>query len=409
MALTNFGALTTDQKRMWSKDVWKTARQKMFIMSLAGTGINAPITRIKELTPSEKGDKAIITLVPDLGNDGVTGDTLLWDFEEAIKAFDQTIEIDQLRNANRTAGRMMEQRSVVRFRETSKDLLAFWLADRCDQLAILTMSGLDYRLQTNGKIRYGWEADGSGGYDRLTGAAHEAGRTLYDLSFRSDVTVPSANRHFRWNGNTSKLIKVGDAGGQTNDLSAANDTPSYEMLVELKAFAKDKRIKALAGDNGAEMYHVLMHPKSVAKLKLDADFRNAIVTGGDRGKSNPFFTGAIQTVDGLVIHENTHVFNTIGATAGTSSNVDYAGYKWGANADVDGSRTILLGSQGLAFADLGGPSWEEDDWDYKNQQGISIGKMIGFLKPQFYSPMDSATTDAADYEDYGVICVDHAI
>ena len=50
MALTNFTELTTEQKKVWSRDVWKVARNNSFVMRFAGTDINSPIQRIKELT-----------------------------------------------------------------------------------------------------------------------------------------------------------------------------------------------------------------------------------------------------------------------------------------------------------------------------------------------------------------------
>ena len=60
--------------------------------------------------------------------------------EEPIKAYDQVIRIDQLRNANRLEGRLADQKSIVNFRTTSRDVLAYWAADRVDQLAFLTLS-----------------------------------------------------------------------------------------------------------------------------------------------------------------------------------------------------------------------------------------------------------------------------
>jgi hypothetical protein len=54
MALTNFAALTSDQKLVWSRDLWKEARDLAFISKFVG-GSNAVIQRITELTKTEKG------------------------------------------------------------------------------------------------------------------------------------------------------------------------------------------------------------------------------------------------------------------------------------------------------------------------------------------------------------------
>ena len=40
------------------------------------------------------------------------------------------------------------------------------------------------------------------------------------------------------------------------------------------------------------------------------------MTGLERGKMNPFFSGGTVTVDGLVLHEHRLVYNTKGAASG---------------------------------------------------------------------------------------------
>ena len=105
-------------------------------------------------------------------------------------------------------------------------------------------------------------------------------------------------------------------------------------------------------------------------------------------------TGAIVTVDGLVLHEHRLVYNTTGAASGL---------KWGAGGTVEGTRTMICGAQALGMADLGPPEWEEKSFNYGAQQGISIDKMLGLRKPKFMSPVHGTV------EDFGVIACDHAI
>jgi N4-gp56 family major capsid protein len=395
MALTNFSALLTEEKKVWSRDVWKVARNNSFVFKFAGSSINSPIHRITELTKTERGEMAVIPLVTDLEGDGVTGDNVLWDKEEELKAYDETIVIDQLRNANRHKGRMEHQKTVIDFREQSRDKLGYWLGDRIDQLGFLTLSGVDYRLRPNGALRPGFTHNGTV-YARDTGVA-PVGQALYDLAFAADVTAPSSARHYRWNGTTKALV-----AGNTATIAAA-DTPTYGMLVEMKAAAKDNYIRGVRSGGGEEVYHVFMTPKGLAKLKLDPDFLANVRNAGVRGNSNPLFSGAIVTIDGLVIHEYRHVFNTYGATAGTITNVGWPGYKWGATAAQNGQRTLLLGAQALGIADLGTPYWNEEVWDYDNQNGVSIGKIMGMKKPVFHSIY------TCNAQDFGVIAVDCAI
>lgn len=381
MANTNFAALTSNQLTAWSRDFWRVARNFSFINQFAGTGQNAMVQRITELTKSEKGTKAVITLLADMTGDGITGDNTLEGNEEALRAYDLTIELDQLRFANRVAGRLADQKSVVNFRETSRDALAYAIADRMDQLAFLTLSGVAYTLKTSGALRT---------------TSSSAGHELADLEFASDVSAPTTNRHRRWDATN------GLSAGDVTALVAA-DTMQYKCIVELKAYAKDNYIRGLRGAGGEEVFHMFVTPQQMAKLKLDSDFLANVRSAGIRGPKNELFAGSSSVlVDGVVIHEYRHVFNTANATTGTSSNAGAAGYKWGADADVNGARALFCGAQALAMADIGLPEIVEDNFDYGNQQGISIGKIFGLRKPKYNSDYNSSV------EDFGVIAFDTA-
>ena len=141
--LTNFSLLTNEQKTIWSRDTWKNARNLSFIGKFLGEGPTALVQHITELKKSEKGARAVITLLADLTGDGVAGDRTLEGNEEQMQTFDQVIRIDQLRHANRHEGKMADQKSVVEFRNNSKNVLAYWLSDRIDQMAFLTLAGID--------------------------------------------------------------------------------------------------------------------------------------------------------------------------------------------------------------------------------------------------------------------------
>ena len=365
-SITNFNALTTEQKTVWARQVWKAARNFAFTTKFAGKGPNSMIQRITELTKSEKGARAVITLVADLEEDGVGGDNQLEGNEEEIKAYDQVIQIDQLRNANRHKGRLADQKSVVNFREQSRDVLAYWLADRIDQLAFLSLSGVGYGFTNRGGTR--------------------STSTFADLEFAAGVAAPSANRHRRWD------AVDGLVAGNTAAVAAA-DTPTWAMLVELKAYAKEKYVRGIKGPGGQEFYHVFMTPSGMAKLRQDPDYLANVRNAGVRGGGNELFKGTDTVmVDGLMIHEFRHVFNTKGAVSGVA--------KWGAGSDVDGQRVLFAGAQALGMADIGTPEWVEKGFDYDNQQGVSVGKIFGFLKPVFRSNIDATN------EDFGVIVCD---
>ena len=118
--------------------------------------------------------------------DGIVGDNTLEGNEEALRAFDIVVQLDQLRFANRLSGRLADQKSVVNFREHSRDALAYAMADRLDQIAFLTLAGISYNRKTN-KI----------GGSSATRPVLGSGANLSDLAVNSDVTAPTSNRHRR--------------------------------------------------------------------------------------------------------------------------------------------------------------------------------------------------------------------
>ena len=379
MANTNFASLTSEQLTIWSRDFWRVARNMSFINQFAGSGPNAMVQKISELTQSEKGARAVITLLADMTGDGVVGDNTLEGNEEALRAYDIVVQLDQLRFANRLAGRLADQKSVVNFREHSRDALAYAMADRIDQLAFLTLAGIDYSLKNSGAAR----------------SVLSSGQNLDDLAFSSDVTAPTTNRHRRVSGND---ITGGDVTAITS-----SDTLKYKNIVQLKAFAKDNYIRGIRGAGNEEIYHMFVSPQVMADLKLDSDFLANVRNAGVRGPNNELFSGSSSLmVDGVMIHEFRHVFNTANATTGTSANAGAAGYKWGADADVNGSACIFAGAQALAMADIGLPEIVEDTFDYGNQNGISIGKIFGLKKPKYQSDYNGGV------EDFGVIRLDVA-
>lgn len=102
MALTNFAALTADQKLVWSRELWKEARDMTFINKFVG-GSDSVIQRITELTKTEKGEQVIMHLLADLVEDGVVGDNEREGNEEEMKTYNDKITIDLISHGYRLA------------------------------------------------------------------------------------------------------------------------------------------------------------------------------------------------------------------------------------------------------------------------------------------------------------------
>lgn len=364
--LTNFAALTPKQKLVWSRDVWQAARDQMFIKRFLGTGQNAMIQRITELTKTEKGEQCLMQLVADLVDDGIVGDNEREGNEEEMQSFSQIITIDLITHSVRNKGKLAEQKTVINFRETGKDRLAYWLANRIDQLSFLTLSGISYAFLNNGAPR--------------------SSSAFASLSFAADVSAPSAKRSLMWDGTSLQT-------SNTASITTAF-VPSYKMIVDLIAYAKENYIKPLM-EGGKEYYVLLVAPGTLAGLKKDPDYQRAVVAVATKaGADSPWFTGATVTVDGAVLHEHRLTYTTKGAASGS---------KWGAAGAVNGTRTVLCGAQALGMADLGPAEWDEKTFQYGSQQGINIDKMFGLLKPKFYSIYNKSV------EDFSTVTVDHYI
>lgn len=362
--LTNFAALTPQQKIVWSRDVWSAARDMMFIKNFIGTGDNSVIQRITELTKTEKGEKVLMHLVADLVEDGVVGDNEREGNEEAMQSYSQEITIDLMTHSVRNKGKLADQKTVINFRRQGKDKLAFWLANRSDQLAFLTLAGISYAYKNNGAPR--------------------VNSPFPQLAFAADVSAPTGKRALMFDGTSLQV-------SNTSSITTAF-VPKYTMIVDLIAYAKEHYVKPLM--SGGKAYYVLfVHPQTLAALKKDPDYQRAVVAVATKaGVDSPWFTGATVTVDGAVIHEHNLVYNTKGAAPGS---------KWGAGGNVNGTRSMLCGAQALGMADLGAPEWTEKLFQYDSQQGINIDKMLGLLKPRFYSIYDGSV------EDFGVVTCDH--
>lgn len=365
MAQTNFAALTPQQKLVWSRDVWQAARDQMFTNKFVGTGESSMIQRVTELTKTEKGEQVIMHLVADLVEDGVQGDNEREGNEEAMQSYSQIINIDLISHGVRNTGKLAEQKTVIRFREHGRDRLSYWLANRIDQLVFLTLSGISYSYKNDASAR-------------------DVNSPFPNLAFAADVSAPSAKRSLMWDG-------TGLLTSNTASITSSY-VPTYKMIVDSIAYAKDHYIKPLMS-GGKEYYVMLVKPGTLAALKKDADYQRAVVGVATKsGTDSPWFTGAQVTIDGAVLHEHRLVYSTKGAASGS---------KWGAGGTVDGTRTLLCGAQALGMADLGPPEWAEKMFQYDSQQGINVDKMFGLLKPKFYSIYDRTT------EDFGVLTIDH--
>ncbi|MFV0437496.1 MAG: N4-gp56 family major capsid protein [Desulfopila sp.] len=368
MNITNFAGLTSEQKTYWMRDLWTYMRTESFVSKLMSTSHNAAIQHIKNLTKTEKGTRAIMQPVGELVKRGVSNDNQREGKEEALQNFQVDVNMGLISHQVKNKGKLSDQQSVINFREIARDRLKYWLSDSIDTMAFLVMSGIGLDYNLDGSV-YSVEEGEPNPWD--------------ELGFAADVTPPSAGRHFYFDGTD---IQSGDTSAITSAC-----LPRYGMLVDLRAYAKVSHLKPISM-GGKDYYLYVCDPRVIAELKKDNDFLRAVTGAADRGQKNPFFSGSLSTIDGLVLMEHEKCFNTKGADAPN---------KWGAAGDVNGTRSLLLGSQALGMVDVGAPDWVEKGFDYDSKQGISTDKFIGFRKPRFYNQYTKNAN-----EDFGAMAVD---
>lgn len=361
MSATDFGALSTAQKRLWAADIWQAGRDQSFFFANGFIGkskdMNSVIQRVTELSETERGLECVMQLVQDMQGDGVVGDNELDGNEEALVNDAQTIRIDQLRHGTKSKGAMAEQATVIRFREQSKDKLAFWLSDKLDELMFLTLSGRAYSLKTSGETR--------------------TNSQLPSLKFAADVAAPTSGR----------IIYAGSANSEAS--LTASDKMSWAVLVRAKQMAIRKRLRPIKS-GGKNHYVVVLTPEQERDLVLDPTYQTIVRSAQKTGEKNPLFTGALANVQGLVLHSHNKVFNTLGTST-----------KWGSGNLVNGAQAIMLGAQAGGLATLGNMNFTESDkTDHGNRPGVGVGRKIGMLKPQYKSLTDSNTR-----QDFGTIAI----
>jgi N4-gp56 family major capsid protein len=361
---TDFAGQRLRQKVVWARDTWSAARDQMFVKRFMGKSDTSMIQRITELTPSERGERVLMQLVADLVEDGTIGDDDRESEFEEIMSYAQEITIDLFAHQVISKGKLSDQKSVLNFAEHASSKLAYWLADRVDQMALLALAGVSFAYRNNG-------------------APRGPRSKLKNLAFAQDVKPLTPKRHLMWNG--TSLI-----GSDTTQITS-NYLPNYRMVVDAMTYMQDHYIKGLRKD-GKEYFVFLMKPSAFGALKKDPEFQRAIIQGMPRSKDSPWFTGSTAvTVDGAVFHIDRRVYNTAGAANGA---------KWGLNGLINGTRTQVCGAQALGFADLG-QSWEKKKFNFNKRTGFSIDKMLGMLVPQFFSIHDNSN------ETFGTVGIDH--
>ena len=340
--ITQITTSSNQNVNIWSTLTFREALKKTMFKELLGTGKSAIIMRLTELEKNA-GDTIKYDLLMQMGNAGVTGDNRMRDNEEPLKYYQDSVKIDQLRNAH-AFRRMSQQRTLHDLRMDAKTNLSDWFAERYDTYF----------------------------FDYLCGntARSFAGNT---------ATAPDSD-HYVVSGDVAKTgtIATDESSLGTNDQFTLADLDyCKESCITITPPIRPVMVQ------GGEYFVSILHPYSVVDMRLDVA-NSAYITWPDiqmyankRGLDNPIFSGALGVYNGVIIKDSTRIYSP-------TTNV---------------RRNLFLGAQAGVFAmgnaysklqqkKMGGDnlmSWFEDDSDYGNELGIAVGAIFGMKATLFNS------------------------
>ena len=343
MAITAFGTNDAQTVKIWSSLTMRDMLKSTLFNKFVGTGKSAIIQRLSELEKTA-GDTIKYDLLMQMAGAGVTGDNRMRDNEEALIYYQDSVAIDQLRNAH-AFRRMSQQRTLHDMRVDAKTNLADWFGGKMD----------DYMFR------------------------YLCGDTT--INHANAGVAPDSN-HYIMAGDVARtgVIATDEASLGSNDqLSLADLDYAKESAKTLSPLIRPAMI------DGNEYYVVVMHTYSVTDIRLDVansayvDWPTIQMYANKRGLDNPIFTGALGVYNGMIMFESTRVMTC----AGTSS----------------GKRNLFLGAQAGVFA-IGNAydsmeqsrvgkdnymSWYEEVDDYGNEKGIAVGCIFGMKATRFNS------------------------
>lgn len=148
-------------------------------------------------------------------------------------------------------------------------------------------------------------------------------------------------------------------GGSAASDVGVGDTLSVQELQLIKLNLYNNKAIPLKTDMGEDVYGMVCHQNAIYNLKRETEYKDWVREAAERGKTNPFFRGAVAMVDGMVLFQHSNV-----PTA-----ADGAG-------SIAVARNIAFGAEAFIEGVDQAPSWKEDSFDYENEFGV--GYEFGF-------------------------------
>lgn len=270
-------------------------------------------------------------LMMSLIGDGVAGDGIMEDAEEAPDLYSMTWSITQIRNASRTAGEETAQQTNYKLPAELKTLLGEWLAMKRDR-----------------------------------GISDQIGSAPTKVYYVNDRA------------GTSTIV--------AGDLCTLYQFQRAKTYAASTAYPKLPPLKIVSSNNKSEYrYMGLMHDHVAFDLQVnDPVYQQVVRDAGVRGPDNPLFTGALIDFGGMLLHKHDNCPTS--TTWGAGSNIA------GAESYLLGRQAVIVGIGGYNIQGKNGYiNWVEKRFDkFLSLLSVTIieklRELMGTLR-DFVNPM----------------------
>lgn len=335
----------------------------------------------KEYTPSGAGieilkdfvsdgmDHMLIPMILELTNAPIYGDETLWGSEEALDLYYNKVYINQIRHAIKRKGRTSEQRvKALKLAKMYKSLLAHWYARIRDiQIAKTFYEGWGPQITT---------ATASGGL--YINSGQKRCHPNFFTAGAGQVTYNADDATYE--------------GNVENAVTALTDTSSDYFsisLVEAMMAEVDKLgIQPLVTAAGTEYIPWVIHPNQARQLRGESDWKAANRRLDDK---NPELQNALGRYGSFVFFVRRLGVFGVEPNAGAGTVAFGSSNPLSAADTYNRKASIIFGKQAISSGVAADAFFEIDDYDYKNQAGVSINGIVGDSRGEFYDSTSSVS------------------
>jgi len=353
--MTDTTAATGLTVQQWDEKFFVDSLNASIFKPFMGSKSNSVI-HVKEDLTKKPGDSVTFSLVNALSGAGVTGSSTLEGNEEALITRSQKVTIDQFRNAVRIPV-LEDQFTAIPLRNAGSDALMNWEMELTRDKVIAAMNsilGVAYGSASESN-KDAWLVDNA---DRVLFGAAVGNASSNDFSVALATIDNTADKL------TSSAISLMKRLAKT-------------------ASPKIGPIKPRKGGMTSDSYIMFVPSLLLRDLTQDPAFLQANREARNRGKLNPIFAGADYIYDNVAIIEVEDIEIDAGAGAGA----------------IDVAPCFLCGAGAVAMAWAKRPQTIEEEFDYKDKQGIAVRQWYEIVKMSY----GTGSGDTDDQKDHGIV------